>query len=121
MKRAPRNRIVRFLSTSAMVVCLATPAMSQAVQTWQYGNMTTTATTTFKSAPGVLHCITFNKPVATGVITINDNTTTGGNVIGTITVPSSPMPVTVCYDVAFLTGLTIQVATAAQDLTVSFR
>jgi hypothetical protein len=77
-------------------------------------------TTVVKTGAGILHAITFNKPVATGVITLYDNTSAAGTVIGTITVPASPMPVTVFYDAAFSTGLTIVTATAAQDITVSF-
>lgn len=78
-------------------------------------------TTTVKSGAGTLHTITFNKPVATGTVTIYDNTAGSGTLIGTITVPASPMPVTLTYDISFATGLTIVTATAAQDITVSYR
>jgi hypothetical protein len=77
-------------------------------------------TTVVKTGEGILHTITFNKPVATGVITIYDNTSATGTVIGTITIPASPMPVTLTYDQHFTTGLTIVTATAAQDITVTF-
>ena len=77
-------------------------------------------TTVVKSGSGILHSITFNKPVATGVLTIYDNTAGSGTVIGTITTPASPMPVTVTYDLVFSTGLTIVSATAAQDVTVTY-
>jgi hypothetical protein len=102
---------------------LVTAAFGQAVQTFQYANITLAAptTTVVKSGPGVLHCITLNKPAATGTVTIYDNTVGSGNTIGTITTPTSPQPVKLCYDVAFWTGLTIVTATAAQDVTVSFR
>lgn len=88
---------------------------------WEYKNITTDTTTTCKSSAGVLHSITFNNPVATTVVTIFDNSTNSGNKIGTITVPASPMPVTLIYDVAFWTGLTIVTGTAASDITVSYR
>ena len=42
------------------------------------------------------------------------------NQIGTI-IPSSPVPVTLNYDVAFSTGLTILTATQNEDLTVSYK
>jgi hypothetical protein len=113
----------RLLAATALALVLATPAGAQSVQTFQYANITLAAptTTTLKSSPGVLHCITLNKPAATGVITVYDNTAASGTTIGTITTPTSPQPVKLCYDVAFWTGLTIVTATAAQDVTVSFR
>jgi hypothetical protein len=77
-------------------------------------------TTVVKSAEGILHSITFNKPVATSVVTIYDNTAGSGTVIGTITIPASPLPVTLTYDIHFKTGLTIVTATAASDITVSY-
>ena len=87
---------------------------------YQYQNITGDATTTLKSSPGYLHCITLNNPVATEVITIYDNTAASGTKIGTITVPASPQPVSLFYEVAFWTGLTIVTATATSDITVSF-
>ena len=91
-------------------------------QSWQYNNITAAAPTktVVKAAQGVLHSITFNNPAATSVVTIYDNTTNSGTKIGTITVPASPMPVTLIYDVNFVTGLTINTATAASDITVAF-
>ena len=77
-------------------------------------------TTVVKTGQGVLHSITLNKPTATAVITIYDNTAASGTVIGIITVPANPQPVTLMYDVTFATGLTITTATAASDITVSF-
>ncbi len=77
-------------------------------------------TTAVKTSPGVLHTITFNKPVATGVVTVYDNTAASGTVIATITVPANPQPFTLTFDVAFNVALTITTATAAQDITVSY-
>lgn len=85
-----------------------------------YSNITTDTTTVVKAGSGVLHTITFNQPVATEVVTIFDNTAASGTTIGTITIPASPMPVTLTYDVRFITGLTILTATAASNITVSF-
>lgn len=89
---------------------------------YSFLNITAAAptTTVVKTGTGILHTITFNKPVATGVVTVYDNTAASGTVIGTITVPASPMPVTLTFDAAFSTGLTVVTATAAQDITVTF-
>lgn len=96
-------------------------AFAQIPLIYQYNNITGQTTTTLKSVPGVLHAICFNNPVATEVITIYDNSTNSGTKIGTITVPSSPQPVCLTYDVQFGTGLTIVTATASSDITVSYR
>lgn len=88
---------------------------------WQYSNQTATTTgVTIKTGKGMLHAITFNNPVATGVITLYDNTAASGTKIATITVPASPQPVTLTYDIAFTNGLEVVIATAAQDLTISY-
>ena len=89
---------------------------------WNYEHITLAAptTTVVKASSGVLHSITLNDPTATAVITIYDNTAASGTVIGIITVPASPQPATVIYDVAFNIGLTIVTATAASDITVSY-
>lgn len=77
-------------------------------------------TTLLATGNGVLHTITFNKPAATGVVTVYNNTAASGTVLATITTPASPMPVTLTYDIAFGIGLAITTATAAQDITVSW-
>lgn len=89
---------------------------------YNYNNITAAAptTTVVKTGSGILHTITFNKPVATCVVTIYDNTSATAPIIGIITVPASPLPVTLTYDVAFDTGLTIVTATEASDITVSY-
>lgn len=97
----------------------------QPVNVGLYKNFTsTTAGTLINTGQGVLYGITFNKPVATGVITLYDGISTGGTVIGTITIPSSPLPFNwgpnnggFYYQV----GLYIVIATASQDCTVSYR
>lgn len=87
---------------------------------YNYKNITGDATTVVSTSNGVLHNITFNNPIATEVVTIYDGITTGGTKIGTITVPASPLPTTLTYDVNFLVGLTIVTATATSDITISF-
>ena len=83
-------------------------------------NITTQTTAIVKAEGGILHCITFNKPVATATVTIYDNTAASGTVIGTITVPANPQPSTVFYDVRFGTGLTIVTGVANEDITVVY-
>ena len=89
---------------------------------YKYASITAAAPTTtlVKSGAGFLHTITFNKPVATGTVKINDALTDTTPIIGTITTPVSPIPFTVTYDIEFTVGLTIVTATAAQDITVSY-
>lgn len=77
-------------------------------------------TTLVKTGAGILHTIVLNNPVATGVIVIYDGISAGGAPIGSITVPASPFPVTLTYDAAFTTGLTIVTQTAASDITVTY-
>ncbi len=77
--------------------------------------------TVVKAAAGFLHTITFNNPGASAVITVYDNTAASGTaLIGTITMPASPVPTTLIYDVVFNTGLTIHTATAASDISVAY-
>lgn len=82
-------------------------------------NITTNTTTLVKSGAGFLHTITLNKPVATGTIALYD-ALTATTPFATITVPAGQMVVTLAYDKAFTTGLTIVTATVAQDITVSY-
>jgi hypothetical protein len=108
------------LAATALALVLATPALAQSVQTWQYWNANSTATTTLKSGPGVLHSVCVTTPVATGTIQLYDSLAGSGNKIGLIT-SYSATPHCYIYDVAFWVGLTLTTATAAQDVTVSFR
>lgn len=100
---------------------LGAAAVEEAGRT--FSNITTTTTTTVKSGKGNLHAIIINTPVASGTITMFDNTAGSGTKIATITNPVSLLgmgPISAVYDIAFATGLTI-VTTGAQDITVSYR
>lgn len=81
--------------------------------------ITTTATTLVATGPGVLHSITFNKPVATGTVELDD-ALTNTNPFAIITSAAGAQPLTLLYDVQFKTGLSITTGTAAQDITVSW-
>jgi len=85
-----------------------------------YSHINSNGTTTIKPAPGWLHALTLNNPVATSVITIYDSLSGSGTVIGVITVPSGQGIVSLPYECSFNVGLTIVMATAASDITVSW-
>jgi len=87
---------------------------------YNYANITTQTTTLVKSGNTFLHTITFNKPTATGTVKIDDAITDTTPVVGTITTPASPIPVTLTYDIYLTNGLTIVTGTANQDITVSY-
>jgi hypothetical protein len=86
-----------------------------------YTNITGTGTATLKPGPGFLQNVCFNSPVATEVVTLWDSLAASGVKIGTITVPASPMPVCLPYNVSFNVGLTVQTATASSDITVAWQ
>lgn len=81
-----------------------------------------TGATLIKATPGFLNTVTFNSPTATSVVTLYDSTTTGTltGTIAVITVPASPMPVSVRYNLATNNGLVVTVGTAGSDLTITY-
>jgi len=83
----------------------------------------TTAGVTVKSGAGFLHALTINQPVASSVITLYDNTAASGTVISVVTLPATIVsgPATLTYNVSFVTGLELVIATGASDVTVSWR
>lgn len=84
-----------------------------------YTNIAAAATTVVKSGGGRLAYITVNKAVASGVITIYDNTAASGTKIATITHPATLLKNQYCleYEARFSTGLTI-VTSSTDDITV---
>ena len=86
-----------------------------------YTNIAAAATTVVKTGRGVLKKIIINKLVASGVITIYDNTAASGTKIATITSPATLLvnQLTLDYGIVFQTGLTV-VTSAADDLTVVY-
>ena len=97
---------------------------AQCIFPWEYKyqNIASATTTTVKSGPGILKKIVFNKFVASGVVTLYDNTSAAGTLIGTITLPMTLLSSQgeINYDSAFSTGLTI-VTSLAFDLTVVYQ
>jgi len=130
MNRALRQAIWIWLALFAFAIVVwltvmtlrPAPAHAQDQQTFQYANITLAAptTTTLKTTPGVLHSVCVNTADNTGTITIFDNTAGSGTTIGTITSYTGVVGCQI-YDVAFWKGLTVVTATAAMDVTVSFR
>ena len=83
-----------------------------------YKNITSATTTACKAASGLLHSVTVNTKAAGSTCVIYDSLTGSGTKIATI--DSVNVEVSLIYDVAFLTGLTI-VTTGTPDITVSYR
>lgn len=87
---------------------------------YSFRNIVGDGTTVVSPSAGILHTVTFNNPTATETVTIYDNIASSGTKVATITVPASPMPVTLTYDAALTNGLTVVTATASSDITVTF-
>jgi hypothetical protein len=102
---------------------LAFPAYPQiSPPTWigaayNFLNITTDATTTVFSGPGVLGAVCVNTTASTETITIYNNTAGSGTKLGTITLGTSSGGC-FAYNAYLSTGLTIVTAVAAGDLTV---
>lgn len=84
-----------------------------------YTNISSATTTAIATGRGTLKRIVCNKAVASGVITVYDNTAGSGTKIATITHPATLLQnqYDLEYNVQFATGLTI-VTSAADDLTI---
>lgn len=86
-----------------------------------YRNITSAATTTVKTGPGILSHIVVNKAVAASTYTIYDSLTGTGTKIGTVTnaatLTSSQFTLPFCCQ--FTTGLTI-VTSSTDDITVVY-
>ena len=93
------------------------------IRGYSFVNITTATTTNnIATGPGFIHSIIINKPLASGTITIYNNTSNSGAKVGTITMPGTLLsdgPKTVVYDVECSVGISI-VTTEAQDITVSY-
>lgn len=108
------------LAGLAALLAFVVTAHAQQPLVYSAANITTDTTTVLKSAPGYLHTICVNTPAATGIIKVYDGTSASGTLLATITSYASVVGCQT-YDTAFWTGLTIVTATAAPDITVTFR
>lgn len=92
---------------------------------YSFLNIPTAATNAaIKSGPGTLHTVTLNTQVASATVTIYDSLTATGTKIATITTPASVLtsgPITVPYDIAFQTGLTVVTVGTNADVTVTYK
>lgn len=98
-------------------------AVNRALTDFSFSNISAPATTTVKTGAGVFKRLVFNKPVASGVITIYDNTAASGTKIATITEPATLLAqgaFSTDYDLLFSTGLTV-VTSAADDITIVYK
>ena len=79
-------------------------------------------TTVVKTGAGILHTITFTKPVATAVVTIYDNTAASGTILwttGAMGALTTPFSIDL-QRIPFFTGLTVVIAAANADAVVIY-
>lgn len=65
---------------------------------------------------GILHMVTVNNPGTSWVVTLYDNTTNSGTVVGVISPTASTPPL--MYDAQLKVGLTVAATGTAGDLTI---
>lgn len=91
---------------------------------YDFWNIATATTTTLVSGDGMLHALTINLPVASGTVTLYDNTAASGTKIATVTLPAVLLeqgPHTAIYDAGFSTGLTSVNTGANMDITLTYK
>lgn len=91
-------------------------------RSYNYQNLAGAGTTTVLSRIGILGQIIINNPVASGTITLYDNTAASGTKIGTITLPATVNApgASFEYNITCSTGLTIVTTGTGIDVTVTF-
>jgi hypothetical protein len=109
------------ITTFALLSLLFCGAARAQVAHTSYFHITTDATFTVKPGAGVLTTVCLNGPVATQTISIFDGTAATGAAIAVITVPTSPQPVCLLYNVNFITSLTVVTAVTPSDITVGYQ
>lgn len=93
--------------------------MAQTGNSGNYKYITGTGTTLVYTGKCVLHSVTLNAPTATETIEIDD-ALTQTNPVAIITIPATPQPVTLQYDIICQTGLSITTASASSNVTVCY-
>lgn len=92
---------------------------------YSFLNMATASTNNaIKSGAGTLHTIVFGNQVASATCTVYDALTATGTKIQTVTLPASLIgdgPITMTYDIAFSTGLTIVTTGTNFDVTATYK
>lgn len=85
---------------------------------YSYTHINTATTTVVRAYPGVLHTVIVNTPVASGTVTIYDNTAASGTIIAVIS--SATFEGTLTFDVFCTTGITV-VTNGTSDITVTVK
>lgn len=92
---------------------------------YNYTRMTTQTTTQIKTGAGVLHAVIINKPLANGVVEMDDALSNTSPVIGLITLPATLLQdgpkMWGPADVMFSIGLSVTTSGATQDVTIVWR
>lgn len=110
----------RWLLGGLAALLLPASALAQAIPgTWVFAytvpkHLTTAATTTLKSSPGVVHTVCVNTAAATSTVTIEDNS-------AVIAIVDSSSKGCMTYDAQFLTNLKVVIAGGTPDVTVDFQ
>lgn len=86
----------------------------------EYVHITGTGTVLAYTGKCVLHSVTVNAPTATETIEIDDALTNTTPIVAKVTIPATPVPVSLIYDVICQTGLSITTATASSDITICY-
>lgn len=86
---------------------------------WNYKYSSGSGAVIVKGSPGFLHSINLNSPVATTVIKLYDSISAQTGTFAIITIPASPQPVTLFYDITLLNGLTLNIGTSS-DITIVY-
>ena len=73
-----------------------------------------------KYGAGFIHTLVIGTPVNNATITIYDNTSGTGNVMGVLTLPNSAIPTTIDYHIPFFNGLNIVPSSTSLDVTVIY-
>lgn len=90
---------------------------------YNYTRIATATTTLIKTGVGVLHSLTVNTPVGSGVIELDDALTNTAPIIAKVTFPATILSigfVNYIYDAMFTTGLSIT-TTGTMDITVMWK
>jgi len=85
--------------------------------TWQYSNITTTATTVVASGPCEFIGLTVNTGASLAVATVYDNTAGSGNKIATIDASATG---NFAYGVRCKKGLTVVTSGGNADITIAY-
>ena len=118
-----KDIFVQNSSVTMSVYNAAEPATEVYLDGSSFVHITGTTTTVAKTGPGTLHSFLLNTSgLLPSTATLYDNTSGSGTVIAVVdTTSTAKLPMTLMYNIAFTTGLTIVTTGGAVDLTVTYR